>query len=422
MYQKTILNNGLNVVTNKLALRDSVALGIWIKAGGRYETKVNNGIAHFLEHLVFKGTKSYSCNQIKELIEGVGGSLNAMTAQEYTCYFVKVPSKFLKLAFSVLSEMARYPMLDAQEIEKERFVILEEIKMYKDLPQAYVYELLDELIWPEHPLGFNLAGTPETVTNIKRDDLSNFRDVFYGPSSIVISASGKIDHKKFLGLVKDAFGDLKKQEKNNFLEFKNNQAEPLYKIVNKDTEQGHLAVGFHCLSGSHPDRYIAALLHVILGANMSSRLFNELRERRGLAYEIGTQIKKFKDSGAFIVHAGVDNQKTQEAISVILNELSRIKNELVGEDEFRRAKDYLAGQLALSLEDTLDQMFWIGEQTVTLNKIYTLKDIVKKLSKIKIEDLKRVANSIFMKDNLSLAFIGKAGDENKIKEAITCLS
>ncbi|MEW5758467.1 MAG: pitrilysin family protein [Candidatus Omnitrophota bacterium] len=421
-YQKTILKNGLTVVTHSLPKRDSVSLGIWIKAGGRYENKDNNGIAHFLEHLVFKGTKSYSCNKIKESIEGVGGALNAMTAQEHTCYFIKIPSKFLKIALNVLSEMVTCPSLKQEEVDKERFVILEEIKMYRDLPQAYVHELLDELIWPKHPLGFNLAGTFETVSKINSGDLKNFIDTFYTPSNLIISASGKIKHKELVNKIEDIFGNFKKSTKNTFLEFKNSQKAPVFNILNKDTAQGHLAIGFHSVSNCDQRKFIASLLHIILGANMSSRLFNEVREKRGLAYEIGTQVRKFRDSGAFIVHAGIDNNKTVDAVRVILEELNRIKKDLVTDDEFKRAKDFFIGQLSLSLEDTLDNMFWIGEQTVSLNKIYTLKEIIAKLSKIKRENLRELANSVFLKDNLSLSFIGKVSEEDKIKQSILCLS
>lgn len=421
-YQKTVLKSGVTVLSSKMPLRDSVALGIFVKVGGRYETKENNGIAHFLEHLVFKGTKSYTCRQIKESIEGVGGSFNAMTGQEYTCYFVKIPYKFIKKAMSVLSEMVLLPNLDQKEIDKERFVILEEIKMYKDLPQAHVHDLLDEIIWPNHPLGFNLAGNDQTVRKINRPDLLNFRNAFYNSSSMVISASGRMNHKDTVLLVKDFFNNLCCSEKNKFTGFTNNQKQAAFNILEKDTEQGHLALGFHSLPYGHKDRFALALLHIILGANMSSRLFNEVREKRGLAYEIGTQVKKFHDCGAFVVHAGIDNNKTIQAIEVIMLELNKIKESLVTDDEFRRAKDYFTGQLSLGLEDTLDQMFWMGEQTVLLDKVYSLKEIISQINKIKKSDLQRIAKDAFKKELLNLSFIGKIKDKFNINQSILCLN
>jgi len=415
MYKKTILDNGLRVITNSMNQMQSVALGIWIKVGGRYEPHEFKGISHFLEHLAFKGTKKYSCREIKESIEGIGGSLNGFTSEELTCYLVKLPHSYLDLALDILSDMVTNPLLLADDIDKEKTVIIEEIKMYKDLPQSYVYELLDELLWPGHPLGMAISGTIESVSRMTRGDLSSFRGQCYTPLNIIISATGKLEHNKFTDRVKKLFSGLGDKNINTFLPAKEEQNKPQLKLFPKDTEQTHLALGFHSLKRDHPLRYALGLLHIILGANMSSRLFNELREKRGMAYEIGTQIKYFQDTGAFIVHAGIDNHKVNDAIELILKELAEIRNNPVSIDEFKRAKDFYLGQLMLSLEDTLDYMLWIGESTVTLNEVYSLKDIMEKVRKIKRKDIQEISRQIFKQKNLNLALIGPLqGSEQKI--------
>ena len=413
MYKKTRLANGLAIINHVMPKMQSVALGIWIKVGGRYESAKLKGIAHFLEHLSFKGSRRYSCRKIKESIEGVGGSLNGFTSEELTCYLVKLPAGYLDLALDILSDMVMSPILLEEEIKKERTVIIEEIKMYKDLPQSYVHELLDELLWPNHPLGMTISGTVESVSNIKKEDLSLFRKQYYTPENIVVSAAGLLGHNKFIQKVEKQFCGLKNQKTNAFSEVKEEQDKPKFNLLAKDTEQTHLALGFHSFKRDHPLKHAVGLLHVILGANMSSRLFNEIREKRGLAYEIGSQVKRFQDTGAFVVHAGIDNHKVAEAIKLILQELSMAKDKLVSLDEFKRAKEFYLGQLLLALEDTLDHMLWIGESTVTLDRTFTLPEIIKEVNKIKREDIREVARYIFKEKSLNLALIGPLNDRKQ---------
>ena len=413
MYRKTILENGLRIITHPMKRMQSAALGIWIKVGGRYETSEYKGIAHFLEHLLFKGSKKYSYRKIKESIEGVGGSLNGFTSEELTCYLAKLPYSHLGLALDVLSDMVINPLLHPKEIEKERTVILEEAKMYKDLPQSYVHELLDELLWPKQPLGMTIIGTVDSIGRIYKENLSLFKSQYYTPSNIVVSAAGLLEHNNFTDRIRNIFSSLKSKDVSPFLKVKEEQRQPQLKLLHKDTEQTHMVLGFHSFKRDHPLRYAQGLLHIILGANMSSRLFNELREKKGLAYEIGTQVKYFQDTGAFIVHAGIDNRKVNESIEVILKELEKAKDKLVSIDEFKRAKEFYLGQLALSLEETLDNMLWIGESTATLDEVYSLKDIFKKINKIKREDIREVADYIFKEKSLNLALIGPLKDSEQ---------
>jgi len=418
MYNKTILRNGIEVITHSMPRMQSVALGVWIRVGGRYEDKKNKGLSHYLEHILFKGSKKYSCRRIKETIEGVGGSLNGFTSEELTCYLAKLPHRYLETALDILSDMVINPLLSPQDIDKERTVILEEIKMYKDLPQSYVHDLLDELMWPGQPLGMSILGTAESVGRINKGLLSSFKDKFYAPNNIVISAAGKLVHDKFCLKCERIFSGLGEREKSLFPQARKIQDKPNLKVFVKETEQTHMALGFHSVCRGHPLKYAVSLLHIILGANMSSRLFNELREKRGLAYEIGTQIKRFMDTGAFIVNAGIDNAKVKEALRLIMVEIAKLKRNLVTESEFERAKEFYLGQLMLALEDTLDHMLWIGESTAALDKVYSYDQIAQHVKRLKRSDIKEAARKIFRQDNLNLALISpfKDMEESVYKE------
>ena len=406
MYEKSTLDNGLRLVTRKMPQRNSAALGIWIGVGGRYEESSNKGIAHLLEHLSFKGSRKYSLNEIKENIEGVGGSLNAFTSEEFTCYLTRIIAKHLPLALDILADMVLDPLLLKRDLEKEKSVILEEIKMYRDLPQSYVNELLDELLWPEHPLGMNLAGTLESVSSLRQNQVSDFHRRFYHPGNIVVSVSGNIEHKKLLEYLSRKFSKARKKPEADFRKVKINQDGPRARFFYKDTEQSHLSMGYHSYKREHPDRHAVGLLHIILGANMSSRLFSELREKKGLAYEVGTHPRYFYDTGAFFIHAGVDNRKVVAAILAILKEIRKLTRDAVSKKEFLRAKEYYTGQLLMSLEDTLDHMLWMGEQESALREIKSAQDILKEINRLKIDDLKRVAGDIFRSNNSGLAIIG----------------
>jgi predicted Zn-dependent peptidase len=413
MFNKTVLDNGVRVITSCARDKQSFSLGIWLNVGSRFESPQIWGISHFLEHLVFKGTKKYTCQQIKESIEGVGGSFNGFTSEEATCYLVKIPAPYLDMAVDILSDMVINPTVPAKEVEKERTVILEEIKMYKDLPQSYVHELLDQLLWPDQPLGMSVLGTNETVSKINRDKLLAYKNDHYTPENIVISAAGRMNHKQLVKKIKFKFGGLKKKKLNTAGPAVQSQKRPGITLSDKNTEQTHLALGFHGLKRDHPLKYSLGLLNIILGANSSSRLFNEIREKRGLAYEIGTNLKRLKDTGAFIVHAGVDNNKVTDTIALILAQLQKTKDSLVEKDEFNRAKEFYIGQLMLSLEDTMDQMLWIGESTLSLNRTFSVKDVIKEIRRVKRDDLRFVSRLIFKQENINLSAIGPVKNKEK---------
>lgn len=406
MYNKTTLPNGLRIVTHHMKERDSIALGLWVGVGGRYEEDRLKGAAHFMEHIVFKGSRKYSCDEIKMLIEGVGGTLNAFTSEEQTCFYAKIPSKHLRQTFDVLADMVVYPKIDSKDVNKEKTVIVEEIKMYHDLPQYFVLELLDGLVWPGHPLGKNLAGTPETVMGISNADLKRFHTDYYSPTNIVVAACGNLKHEKIVELVKKNFSHLKETPKKAFVHFDAAQTQPRTHFFKKDSEQMQLALGIPGYDEHHKDRYVLSLLSIILGGNMSSRLFVEAREKRGLAYSISCSYKALYDTGLFLVRAGVDNQKSVEAMTLIFKELDKIKRSGVNESEFQRAREYLLGQLLLGLEDSMDHMLWLGDALISKNKTKTLKSIIKLFEKIKKEDIKRVAKDVLNTQRYNLALVG----------------
>lgn len=420
MHNRISLKNNLRVITYPMEKLRSVSVGIWINIGGRFENSQNKGISHFLEHLVFKGSKKYSCEEIKQGIEGTGGALNGFTAEECTCYLAKVLDKNILRTIDILSDMVINPLIPADEVEKERGVIIEEIKMYKDLPQHYVHELLDSLLWPNHVLGMNLAGTVETVSRISRQDLFDFQAKGYSAANIVMVICGAFDEKKVIEKIKKIFTRISAGRQTEYVGFKLRQTSSRLNVLNKPTEQTHLALGYPALKRDHPRKFVLSLLHTLLGANMSSRLFKEIREKRGLAYEIGTSIKRFADTGAFVVHAGIDNRNVIKTIDLILSELEKIKKKLPAKDEFRRAKDFYCGQMIMALEDPLNQMLMLGEDVITQDRIFTAEDILKQIQAVKIDQIQELAQDIFDRKKINIALI--TPDENiqsKIKQQIS---
>ena len=413
MYQKTVLNNGVRVITHQVKGSNSISLGFWIGVGGRYEEGRLKGVAHFLEHIVFKGSHSYSGEEIKMKIEGVGGALNAFTSEEQTCFYAKIPSKHLNQTFNVLADMVLCPTITSKDVSKEKTVIVEEIKMYNDLPQYYVQEILEGLLWPNHPLGESLAGTQETVMGTFAKDLKGFHETFYAPGNIVVAACGNLSHDKILKLVRKQFKALKASEKKTYVPVEAEQSKPNVKFSHRNIEQMHLALGLPAFDENHKDRYALNLLSIILGGNMSSRLFVEVREKKGLAYSISSSYKTLHDSGLFLIRAGVDNQKIVPTVKVILKEFNKIKREGVDQGEFKRAREYLMGQLLLGLEDTMDHMLWIGESIVARNKVRTLKNVLKEFEKVSVGDVKRVACEIFNPKKYNLAIVGPVTDQQQ---------
>ncbi len=413
MRQLTTLDNKIRIVSQEFKDRNSAAIGVWIGAGGRYENAQNKGVAHFLEHMAFKGSLKYSCDEVKQLVEGVGGNLNAFTSEEETCYYGKVPAKHLSTTFDVLTDISIFPKIAPKDVEKERTVILEEIKMYLDLPQYHVGEILQELLWPEHPLGESLAGTPASVTAMKSQGLRDFHRKQYVPGNIVVAACGNIKHDDLVKWTAKKLGRNKTSMVSGFLSARRDQLQPALMINKKKTEQMHLALGYLAYENNHPDYYVLGLLSIMLGGNMSSRLFNEVREKRGLAYSVSSGMKSLDDTGCFIVRAGVDNAKIVPALELILKVLDSVMLRDVSVDEFKRAKEYYIGQFLLGLEDTMDHMIWLGSVILSKDSAKTVADVIKRINAVTIKDVRRVAKQVLAARRLNMALIGPITDQQE---------
>jgi len=391
---------------------ESTSVGIWVKAGGRYEQPGVVGASHFLEHLLFKGTRSRSCEQLKQAIEGIGGGLNGFTAEEFTCYMAKVPATYLGRAVNVLSDMVLRPALTHRDVEKEREVILEEIRMYQDTPGQYVHEVFNQLLWPNHPLGNFLAGTPETMRAMTRATLRHYWRRMYHPANMVVSCAGAIDCDRVARQVRQIFGRVARRAPQRVIPAPRPPRGPVVQLLHKATEQTHLCFGTPAIARTHPLRFALEALHIVLGANMSSRLFREIREKRGLVYEIGTQIKRYRDTGAFLIYAGCDAGKLRTTIQTVVKELSLIKRCAIPARELRRAKEFYRGQLLIGLEDTMEQMLWIGEQMTTLGRIATPHDVVRAMARVTPQQIQRVARVLFAAHRLFLAVVGPVPEQD----------
>lgn len=422
MYNITNLSNSIKVATHAMPGVNSVSIGIWVGAGGRYESKQLSGISHFTEHLVFKGTKYRTCRQIKESIEGIGGSLNGFTSEYVTCFLARVLAKYSKLALDVLLDMVLNPQFAKRNIDKERLVIFEEIRMYFDLPNHVAYNELNKLLWPDQPLGRNLTGTIESLKYISRNNLIDYNKRHYTSNNIIITAAGKIKHERF---VKVTEGILLKyrckkssRQKPQYEKAVVLQKKPIVKFINRDTEQMHMFLGLHTFEREHSLKHALSLLHIVLGANMSSRLFNEVREKKGLAYEIATALRRYNDTGAFIVHGGIVNKKLEEAIRVIFHQLRESCRNFITSDEFKRAKEYYIGHLMIGLEDATEQMLWMGDSLFVTGKIKTSTQIIREIKKVRIQDLKKAAQLIFKKTSLNGTIVGplKKINQGKIEK------
>ncbi|MFH1189968.1 MAG: pitrilysin family protein [Candidatus Omnitrophota bacterium] len=418
MQKLSALDNGLRVMACPMANMESVALGIWVRAGGRYENAKSSGISHLLEHLLFKGTVSRDMMTIKQEIEGRGGSFNGFTSEEHTCYLVKLLGKDADLGVDILSDMVLNPKLDESEMAKEKEVIVEEIKMYKDMPSHYVHEILAEGMWPGQALGLPLAGTASTVRAITKADVAGYKEAYYNPRNIFVLGAGNIDGDALVGMARKHLSGAGAGPASKFEKAKVSRDKPRLNLNTKKTEQTHIALGLHTVDRFHPDKHALSVMNIILGANMSSRLFHIVRDEMALCYEISSSVRRYEDCGALVVGAGVDDKKLIKALEVILRELARLTKEPIREGELMRAKEYYKGQLLFALEDTMSRMLWLGEKVVAGEKDLSAKPILKKIEAVSAEDIMRVAKDIFADDNINLAVIGPTDEEKEIREVL----
>jgi len=420
-WNESSLDNGVRIISHHSPDYHSFSVGVWVRIGSRFEDERYGGISHFIEHLLFKGTRRRTYRRIKEEIEGVGGTFNGFTSEECTAYWVKILKEYLPRSLDVLADMVRNPRLDAGDIEKERTVICEEIRMYRDMPSHYVHELFDATLFGSHPLGRPIAGTEETLSAINRTTMEEFLHRHYTPENIVVSIAGNFPPEKLLPAVEDSFGTMRKQQVNTCPPWKRGKSGPDITLLDKKTEQTHFCLGGRAYSRLDPGRYPLTILNLILGGNMSSRLFNEVREKRGLAYDIRSYVKAFQDTGAFVISAGVAPDKTGETLKVVVEQLKKIRESGVRDPEIVRAKRFLVSQLLMSMEENTDYMMWIGEQRLLRNDLVTLQKTIEAVRSVTGDDIKKAAGDILRPSNLFLSLIGPGQDAAKLRSILANL-
>ena len=418
MYQKTTLENGLRVITATMPHTKAVSLNLFIGVGSRYEAGAEAGISHFIEHLLFKGTaKRPTAREISEAIERVGGILNGGTDKELTVYWCKVAQPHLSLALDVLVDMLLHSRFDPQDIERERQVITEEINMSKDSPPQQVNMLIDELLWPNHPLGRDIAGSKQSVAGITRDMMLDYLAAQYLPNNTVITIAGNIQHQEMVAAVNQALGNWTNQRtRSEYVAYKEQAAQRLH-VETRDTEQAHLCLALPGLSLLHPKRFTLGLLNVILGEGMSSRLFTEIRDRLGLAYSIHSYTEHYLDSGSVTIYAGVETKNLSTAIKAILEQLSQLK-ETVPESELSKAKELSKGRLLLRMEDSRNVAGWMGGQEILTGRILNIDQVVSIIDAITAEELKQLARELIVASQLRLAVVGPVASDQPLAELL----
>ncbi len=420
MYKKFKENNGLTVIAAPMPHMASVALGVWIGIGGRHESARESGISHLIEHMVFKGTLTRGAKELKESIEGVGGAFNGFTSDEVTCYMVKVPAKYTDLGLDILSDMVMNPKFDEEDLAREKFVVCEEIKMYRDQPSDHVLEMLGGLMWPGNPLGRPLTGSMATVKRLKREDLVKFKEENYHPANIAVIAAGKVDGDALAKTVSSRFAWQKPKKVKVLGQVSWAQRSPKARFLGDKTKQAHIALGFPIPEMPEKDRYSAKVMDVALGGNMSSRLFEELREKNGLCYDISSAFKRHSDVGEMLIHAGVDNKKALTAAAAIIDQILLMRDVGLTADELVRAKEYIKGQFLLAMERTSARMLWLGDKIMVEKRIPDVEEVVSQVEAVTLEDVKKIGEKIFTKDRANLALIGGISEKERslIKKAL----
>ncbi len=415
LYRLTTLPNGARIATCEMPYMRSVAVGIWAGIGGRHERESEGGISHFLEHMLFKGTKKRTARELSESVEGVGGYLNAFTTEDHTCYYAKAAHPHFARLVEVLADMYLDSAFPPAEIERERDVIREEIMMYRDQPAQHSQELLSQAMWPEHPLGRPLTGTLETIAGLGRPQFVEYRRAHYNARTTIVTIAGPIEHSRAVAEFAPHLSRLPAGRSPRFTRARMPKAPARVTIHEQDTEQTHLAMGFHAFGRNDERRYALKLLSVILGENMSSRLFQSLHEERGYCYHISSSMVTLADAGAISVYAGLDTGKLERSIRLILRELRAICARKPGKIELKKARDYTIGQTLMGLESTTNQMMWMGEGMLGYGKILDPADIEHAISAVTAEDIQRVACHCLARGRLGVALVGPVKDAAKVE-------
>jgi len=409
MYKRYQLDNGIRIITEKIPHFRSVSIGVWFAAGSIYENFESSGMPHFIEHMLFKGTKNRSAKQIAQAMDAVGGQLNAFTAKECTCYYSNVIDEHLPRAIDVLSDMIINSLLDPVEVEKEKGVVLEEILMYEDSPEDLVHDLLAEALLGRHPLANSILGSQEFVLDLNREKLVSFLDKKYLPQNAVISIAGNFDEGQLLDLLSSFFGDWKKQSDHTVRQ--GSVPAPLYQSSNlfrlKDIEQVHMCIGHPGIPLGHDDVYSLMIFNNLLGGSMSSRLFQNIREDKGLVYSIVSYPSFYICGGMFTVYASMKPSQAKKVADLILEEMRRIKAEGISEDEFDTSKQQLKGNYILGLESSNSRMNAIGRAELLLGTVKTPEEVLAKIENTTMDDVMRVVEQVLSPEAMAIAVVGR---------------
>jgi len=413
LYKKTTLDNGLRVITIPIENANSATVLILVGTGSKYETKDINGISHFLEHMFFKGTqKRPSTLKISETLDMIGGEYNAFTSKEVTGFYAKVEKSKIDIALDWISDIFLSSMFDEKEVEREKGVIIEEVNMYLDTPTAYIGDLWENLLYGDQPAGWRVIGEKENILSFDRDKIVNYYKSHYSASNVIVCVAGAIDSKKTEEKVKNYFKEIKKSQEQVKVKVKEVQSEPGVLLHYKKTDQTHFCLGVRAYDLFDKRKYALALLSVILGGNMSSRLFIEVRERNGLAYSIHTSVDNSTDSGYLVTQAGIDHKNLEKSIKLILQEYKTIRDNKITDKELQKAKDYIKGTTSLSLDSSDSQASFYSMQELLEKDILTPEQRFAKIDEVSIDDIKSIAEDIFVPKKLNLAVIGPVEEKD----------
>jgi predicted Zn-dependent peptidase len=413
---KTTLKNGIRIVTKNMPYARSVSMGVWVNVGARDESALESGLSHFIEHMIFKGTQKRSAFQIAKEFDAIGGNTNAFTTMENTCYYARVIDSHTETMVDILSDIFVNSVFDPGEIDKERPVILQEIGMVEDSPDEYVHMLSGRNFWGENPLGRSILGTPENLARFDAHTIKNFFQRLYQPDRIIISAAGNIDHKRLVELLEPVFGTL--QSRDGFPQRKTPRGCSVVDLNHRNLEQLHICLSARGLSITDPRRYASSLLNTILGGNMSSRLFQEIRERRGLAYSVYSFISSHVDAGMFGFYMGVDPKRAKETTRLVLEEIDRIKNEPIEPSELSGAIEYTKGSLLLASESADNQMVRSAQNEIHFGDDIALQSIIEKVESVTADEIRDLANDLFKRKQMTLTLLGPLGADKKEFEEI----
>jgi predicted Zn-dependent peptidase len=416
---REVLPNGLTIITEEMQHIRSVSIGVWIKTGSRDEDPQWNGISHFIEHMVFKGTEHRSAEDIARQVDSIGGNMDAFTAKECVCFNMKVLDEHVPIALDVLSDLVLNPTFADNDISRERGVILEEIKMDEDNPDYLVHEIFTQNFWKDHPLGKPILGTKDTVKRFDRNPVLEFYGKKFSPGNLVICAAGNLKHGEFVQLVAKHFERMK-PVKNGFHSTEPTTVSRIIMRNKKALEQVQICVGVPSHPIAHARRHASYILNTLLGGGMSSRLFQNIRERQGLAYAIYSDLSPYRDTGCLSVYAGTSRESAGKVVQSIVAEFRKLKTEMVSEDELRRSKDQLKGSLMLSLESSTARMSNLARQEMYFDHFYTLDELIEKIESVTTEEVKELANQFFRAESIAVTVLGNLHGLKLTREQLAC--